>query len=48
MVERSRLVDTQGRTVRFGFREFLPVGLVGFSVILAVAVLRTLWVLGAF
>lgn len=45
LVERSRLLDREGRPLRFGFREFLPVGLTGFGIILAVAVLRTLWAL---
>jgi len=46
LVERSHLQDARGAPVRFGFREFLPVGLAGFSVILVVAVARTLWALG--
>lgn len=46
LVERAGLRDLDGEPVRFGFREFLPVGLVGFSVILLVALVRTLWVLG--
>lgn len=46
MVERSGLRDEHGEPLRFGFREFLPVGLLGFSVILAVAVGRTIWRLG--
>lgn len=46
LVERSGLRDTHGAPIHFGFREFLPVGLIGFSVILAVAIVRTLLVLG--
>lgn len=46
LVERAGLEDAGGEPVRFGFREFLPVGLVGFSVILLVGVVRTLWALG--
>jgi Na+/H+ antiporter NhaD/arsenite permease-like protein len=46
LVERAGLRDVDGTPVRFGFREFLPVGAVGFSVILAVGVARTLWALG--
>jgi Na+/H+ antiporter NhaD/arsenite permease-like protein len=46
LVERSGLRDAHGVPVTFGFREFLPVGLLGFTVILTVAVARTLWVLG--
>lgn len=46
LVERSRLVDTRGQPVQFGFREFIPVGLTGFTIILAVAIARTLAALG--
>lgn len=45
LVERAGLRDTKGAQVHFGFREFLPVGLLGFSVILAVGIARTLWAL---
>lgn len=45
LVERSGLVDLEGRAIRFGSREFLPVGALGFSVILLVALGRTYWVL---
>lgn len=45
LVERSELKSPGGAPVRFGFREFLPVGLVGFLVILAVALGRTALVL---
>ncbi len=37
LTERAELRDPRGRLVRFGFRQFLPVGLVGFAVILASA-----------
>ncbi|MBL8910974.1 MAG: hypothetical protein JNM17_09755 [Archangium sp.] len=47
LVERARLRALDGRPIRFGFAEFLPVGLVGFTVILAVSIARTLWALGA-
>ena len=46
LVERAQLDDTQGRAIRFGFREFLPVGLLGFGVILLVAIVRTVWLIG--
>lgn len=45
LVERSRLTDLAGQPVRFGFREFLPVGLIAFGVILGVAIVRTLMAL---
>lgn len=45
LVERSQLRDVHGQPVRFGFAEFLPVGLLGFALILAVAIGRTLWVI---
>lgn len=47
LVERANVRDLDGQPVRFGFREFLPVGLVAFSVILAVAIGRTLLALRA-
>ena len=43
LVERSALRDTAGERIRFGFREYLKVGLLGFGVILAVGIARTLW-----
>lgn len=46
LVERAGLRDERGAPVQFGFRDFLPVGLLGFGVILTVAVARTLWMLG--
>lgn len=45
LVERGKLSDLEGRRVSFGFTEFLPVGLLGFGVILTVNVARTLWAL---
>jgi Na+/H+ antiporter NhaD/arsenite permease-like protein len=36
LVERARLRDLEGRPVRFAFVEFLPIGALGFTVILAV------------
>ncbi|MDP3156684.1 MAG: SLC13 family permease [Archangium sp.] len=47
LVERSKLKDLRGERVRFGFTEFLPVGLLGFSVILLVNIARTVWALSA-
>jgi Na+/H+ antiporter NhaD/arsenite permease-like protein len=46
LVERARLKDREGARIVFGFSQFLPVGLVGFTVILAVNIVRTLWALG--
>ncbi len=37
LTDRAELRDQRGAVVRFGFRQFLPVGLLGFSVILATA-----------
>jgi Na+/H+ antiporter NhaD/arsenite permease-like protein len=45
LAERAALRDVHGRPVQFGFREYLGVGLLGFTVILAVAIGRTLWVI---
>jgi Na+/H+ antiporter NhaD/arsenite permease-like protein len=42
LTERAALQGLDGRTVHFGFREFLRVGVLGFAVILAVAVVYTL------
>jgi Na+/H+ antiporter NhaD/arsenite permease-like protein len=47
LVERSGLKDPAGGRIRFGFAQFVPVGLLGFAVILLVNVVRTLWVLSA-
>ena len=44
LTERAALRGVDGRALQFGFREYLGVGLLGFAVILAVAVARTLWV----
>lgn len=46
LVERSGLRDPSGEKVRFGFTQFVPVGLLGFAVILLVNIVRTLWALG--
>ena len=43
LVERSGLKGLNGERLEFGFRQFLPVGLVGFSIILLVGVTRTMW-----
>lgn len=45
LVERARLEDVAGNPLEFTFRGFVPVGLVGFSVILLVNIARTLWAL---
>ena len=38
MVERSAIADRAGATLRFGFFQFAPVGLLSFAVIEVVAV----------
>lgn len=43
LTERAALRDVNGRAVHFGFRDYLGVGLLGFGVILSVAIVRTLW-----
>lgn len=45
LVERAGLRGTDGAPLRFGFREYLGVGVLGFAVILAVALGRTWWVI---
>lgn len=45
LVERAGLKDLTGERLNFGFREFLPVGLLGFVLILGIAIVRTLWVM---
>lgn len=45
LVERAGLKDLQGQRLSFGFREFVPVGLLGFALILSLAIGRTLWVI---
>lgn len=45
LTERAALSDHRGQAIRFGFREYLGVGLLGFTVILGVALLRTAWVI---
>lgn len=44
LVERAAIADDQGRPLRFTFQGFLPVGLLSFSVILAVG-LVAVWVM---
>lgn len=43
MVERAGLKDAEGRLLRFGFAEFLPVGLVSFAIIQTVALVTGWW-----
>jgi Na+/H+ antiporter NhaD/arsenite permease-like protein len=38
LTERAELRDGDGRSLRFGFREFLPVGLLAFAIIQTLAV----------
>lgn len=45
LTERAGLVDASGRTLRFGFFDFLPTGLVSFAVILGVGLVWSLGVL---
>jgi len=40
------LRDMDGEPLRFGFVDFLPIGLLSFAVILAVAIAYALWALG--
>jgi len=42
LTERANLRDEDGRPVRFGFFEFLPVGVVGFAIILSVGIVYSL------
>jgi hypothetical protein len=46
LVERARLVDDHGQPLHFGFRTFLPVGILSFCVILAVGLVATLLLAG--
>ena len=43
LVERAALTGVDERPIRLGFREYLGVGLIGFVLILGVAIGRTLW-----
>jgi Na+/H+ antiporter NhaD/arsenite permease-like protein len=43
LTERADLRDSQGMPLRFGFLQFLPVGLLGFTLIQSVAVVWCLW-----
>ena len=45
LVERAGLKDLNGTRLGFGFREFVPVGLLGFTLILSLAIARALWVI---
>ena len=44
MTERAGIVTADGKPLRFGFTEFLPIGLVSFVVILAVAIAAALMI----
>lgn len=46
LTERAALRGPDGARLRFTFFDFLPVGLVGFTVILAVGIAYVLWALG--
>lgn len=46
LTERAGLRGPDGAPLRFSFFDFLPVGLLGFAVILAVAIAYVLWALG--
>ena len=43
LTERAGLRDRSGNPIRFGFFEFLPIGLLGFAVIQSVAIGYALW-----
>jgi Na+/H+ antiporter NhaD/arsenite permease-like protein len=43
LTERARLTDPDGQPIRFGFLQFLPTGLVSFTLILSVALGYGLW-----
>lgn len=45
LTERADLRDADDRPLRFGFFDFLPVGLLSFTLILAVAIVYSLWAL---
>lgn len=42
MTERAAIITTDGKPLRFGFAEFLPIGLLSFAVILALAIATAL------
>jgi len=42
MTERARIVSSDGQPLRFGFAEFLPIGLIAFVVILAMGIAAAL------
>ncbi|MEW5854003.1 MAG: SLC13 family permease [Myxococcota bacterium] len=46
LTERAELKDHRGQPLAFGFFHFLPVGMVGFSVILLVGIAFALWRVG--
>ncbi|MCB9703693.1 MAG: permease [Myxococcales bacterium] len=46
LTERAELRDAEGNQLRFGFFDFLPVGLLSFALILAVGIAYALWSLG--
>lgn len=47
LVERARLEDADGNQLEFTFAGFIPVGLLGFTVVLSVNIVKTLWALQA-
>lgn len=47
LTERAELRDVDDQPLRFGFVDFLPVGLLSFVLILAVALAYSLWALGS-
>jgi len=42
LTERADLRDAEGRRLVFGFRQFVPVGLVSFGTILTVGIVQAL------
>ncbi|MBL8633351.1 MAG: permease [Myxococcales bacterium] len=43
LTERAKLCDSQGRPLHFGFMEFLPIGVLSFTVIQSIALLYGWW-----
>jgi len=44
MTERAGIIASDGRPLRFGFAEFLPIGLLAFAVILTVGIAAALFI----